>query len=111
MTRVWRLLRIRTVAPMVFVASFTGCATKVPVVPSPGELLELRESMVAATHVEHQDSEDANSGTGPFSMAATYIGEAAANPRGGMRHDATFVGRVLIAADLTLDAKRRQPAR
>jgi porin len=41
------------------------------------------------------------------SVSASYIGEAAANPRGGVRQDATFVGRASLATDVTFDGGRR----
>ena len=42
-----------------------------------------------------------------MTVTASYIGEAAANPRGGVRQDATFVGRVSLATDVTFDGGRR----
>src|SRR5262245_35415349 len=39
----------------------------------------------------------------PLIVSATYIGQAAGNPRGGVRRDAAYAGRILISSQLDLD--------
>ena len=42
-------------------------------------------------------------GNSPLMVSATYIGQAAGNPRGGLRRDAAYAGRILISSQLDLD--------
>src|SRR5262245_39474832 len=83
---------------VVLAASLPGCATEIAV----------RSSRSAAAA---EDSAGVNRERTPLSMTATYIGEAATNSRGGLREAATFVGRLLIAVDLTLDDRQGQGGR
>jgi porin len=73
----------RLLAAGLAVASAAGCAA--------------RTAVPATSHQARPD----------VSVTASYIGEAAGNPRGGVRQDATFVGRVSLATDVTFDGGRR----
>src|SRR5262245_40243367 len=42
-------------------------------------------------------------GPSPLMVSATYIGQAAGNPRGGLRRDFAYAGRILISNQLDLD--------
>ena len=62
-----------------------------------------REATVATDSAQAEESSKPSGNDSPLVLSATYIGQAAGNPRGGVRQDIAYAGRLLVSSAVDLD--------
>jgi porin len=62
-----------------------------------------REATFATDSAQAQKSSEPSANLSPLVLSATYIGQAAGNPRGGVRQDIAYAGRLLVSSAVDLD--------
>ena len=61
------------------------------------------EATDATDSAQAQKSSEPPVNNSPLVLSATYIGQAAGNPRGGVRQDIAYAGRLLVSGAVDLD--------
>ena len=62
-----------------------------------------REATFATDSAQAEESSKPSGNDSPLVLSATYIGQAAGNPRGGVRQDIAYAGRLLVSSAVDLD--------
>ena len=59
--------------------------------------------LFATESAEPRKSSKPSANNSPLVLSVTYIGQAAGNPRGGVRQDIAYAGRLLVSSTVDLD--------
>ena len=62
-----------------------------------------REATLATDSAQAEESSKPSWNDSLLVLSATYIGQAAGNPRGGVRQDIAYAGRLLVSGTVDLD--------